>query len=122
MAKLNGVWIPYYAEQSGKEFDLNRLENHKLILYENHYIFSTGKNTDEGYIELIEKNDFLEINVTITNGSRQGKRLIGIAKLEDLHLTIIYNLDGEEYPKQFKTHSGNRYQMMKFNKVVSNQD
>jgi uncharacterized protein (TIGR03067 family) len=98
--KLNGTWIPFRQELSGKVLPQAVFEKQKLIVSDSTYVFS-AESVDKGIVKYGDG----KMDIYGREGVNKGKHFTAIYKYENDELTICYNLIGNSYPEAFETKS-----------------
>jgi uncharacterized protein (TIGR03067 family) len=104
---IQGTWVPISAELGGKEFPEEVRKSIKLVLKDDTYLVTVGKEgSDEGKCKLDPAKTPKTLDITGTKGPNMGKTFLAIYELTGDKLRVCYDLSGKDRPKEFKTTDG----------------
>lgn len=109
LRRLQGTWVPLKAELGGTAFPTKALEGLRLVIKDNTYRVTAGKETDEGVLELMPGKAPKGMDVKGTKGPNKGKSFPAIYEVKGDTLRVCYDLDGKLRPKEFKTDKGKKH-------------
>jgi uncharacterized protein (TIGR03067 family) len=118
-AEMNGTWIPSEAELDGEKLPEKVIKSIKLVIKDEKYKVTIGKQVDEGTVTLDLESDPTGMEIKGTKGPNEGKTIPAIYELKDDVLKVCYNLEGEKRPKEFKTTAGSKFYMVSYKKDKS---
>lgn len=95
---LNGAWIPVRQELGGQALPSTSIKIKLLQINANNYS-TLGELVDKGTITYKDG----KLDVTGVSGINAGKHFTALYQLEGDKLTIIYNLEGTNYPESYET-------------------
>lgn len=104
--KLQGTWIPVSAELGGKPFPEEARKSMKLVIKDDRYTVTVGKQYDRGTLKLMPSQAPKAMDITSTEGGNKGKTFLAIYEQEGDTLRICYDLSGQKRPTGFKTQEG----------------
>jgi uncharacterized protein (TIGR03067 family) len=113
-AEMNGTWVPTAAELDGEKLPKNVYETIKLVIKDEKYTVTVGKQVDEGTVKLDLESDPTGMEIKGTKGPNDGKTIPAIYELKDDKLKVCYNLEGDKRPKEFKTTAGSKYYLITY--------
>ncbi len=105
---LQGTWLPSTAELGGKAFPDEVLKTLKLVVKDDRYTVTVGKDVDQGSVKLNPAAKPKEMDITGTDGPNKGKTILAIYERDGDTLRICYDLGGKSRPTEFKTREGTR--------------
>ncbi len=114
LAEMSGTWVPTAAELDGEKLPETVYKTIKLVLKDEKYTVTVGKQVDEGTVKLDLETDPTGMEIKGTKGPNEGKTIPAIYELKDDTLKVCYNLDGEKRPKEFKTTAGSNYYLVTY--------
>jgi uncharacterized protein (TIGR03067 family) len=103
---LEGTWLPSEAELAGKQFPDEIRKTIKLVVKDDKYTVTVGKQVDQGTVKLDPSAKPKTIDITGTEGPNKGKTFLAIYELKDDTLKVCYDLSGKNRPTEFKTKEG----------------
>lgn len=103
---LQGVWLPSAAELAGKMFPDEIRQKIKLVVQDDKYTVTVGKEVDQGTVKLNPAAKPKEIDITGTDGPNKGKTILAIYERDGDTLRVCYDLGGKNRPTEFKTQAG----------------
>ncbi len=105
---LQGTWLPSAAEIGGMAFPDEVRKTIALVIEEDRYTATVGKQVDRGTVKLNPSAKPKEKDVTGTDGPNKGKTILAICELGGDTLRVCYDLGGKGRPTEFKTTEGTR--------------
>jgi uncharacterized protein (TIGR03067 family) len=114
LGEMTGTWIPSAAELDGEKLPKRVYETIKLVIKDEKYTVTVGKQVDEGTVTLDLESDPTGMEIKGTKGPNDGKTIPAIYELKDDTLKVCYNLEGKKRPKEFKTTAGSKYYMVTY--------
>jgi uncharacterized protein (TIGR03067 family) len=112
--ELQGTWVPSAAELAGQEFPENARKTIKLVVKDNRYTVSVGKQVDEGTLMLMPSATPKAMDVIGTDGPNKGKTMLAIYERKGDTLRVCYDLSGKKRPADFKTAAGTRLFLVEY--------
>jgi uncharacterized protein (TIGR03067 family) len=107
---IDGVWIPTKAELAGNKVPEENLKITRLFLEGEKYIVTVNDAVaDQGLVKLIADSNPKAMRIIGTEGPNKGRTIPAIYELKGDELNICYNLNGEDFPKEFKSEQGSRF-------------
>ncbi|OWK43342.1 TIGR03067 domain-containing protein [Fimbriiglobus ruber] len=103
---FQGTWLPSTAELAGKMFPDEVRKTIKLVVKDDKYTVTVGKQVDQGTVKRNPTAKPKEIDITGTDGPNKGKTILGIYELDGDTLRVCYDLGGKSRPTEFKTKEG----------------
>jgi uncharacterized protein (TIGR03067 family) len=103
---IEGTWLPATAEIGGKMLPDELLKTIKLVVKDDKYTVTVGKEVDQGTVKLNPKAKPKELDVTGTDGPNKGKTFLAIYERDGDTLRVCYDLSGKDRPTEFKTKEG----------------
>jgi uncharacterized protein (TIGR03067 family) len=103
---LQGTWLPSAAELGGKAFPDEVRKSIKLVVKDDTYTVTVGKDTDRGTARLNPAAKPKEMDITGTDGPNKGKTILAIYERDGDTLRVCYDLSGKGRPTEFKTREG----------------
>ena len=100
---LQGTWLPSTAELGGKMFPDEVRKSIKLVVKDDKYTVTVGKEADQGTVKLNPSAKPKEMDITGTDGPNKGKTFLAIYELDGDTLRVCYDLSGKARPTEFKT-------------------
>jgi uncharacterized protein (TIGR03067 family) len=104
--KHEGTWLAQAAELGGQKFPDDVRKAIKLVIKDDKYTVTVGKETDEGTVKLNAAAKPKEMDITGTKGPNKGKTFLAIYELDGDTLRVCYDLSGKNRPTEFKTKEG----------------
>jgi uncharacterized protein (TIGR03067 family) len=103
---VEGTWLPSTAELAGKMFPDEVRKTIKLVVKDDKYTVTIGKDVDQGTVKLNSTAKPKELDITGTDGPNKGKTILAIYERDGDTLRICYDLSGKNRPTEFKTKEG----------------
>jgi uncharacterized protein (TIGR03067 family) len=103
---LQGTWLPATAELGGKAFPDDVRKTIKLVVKDDKYSVTVGKEVDQGTVKLNPAAKPKEMDITGTDGPNKGKTFLAIYEQDGDTLRVCYDLSGKARPTEFKTREG----------------
>ena len=103
---LQGTWLPSTAEFGGKMFPDEIRKTIKLVIKDDKYTVTVGKDVDQGTVKLNPAAKPKEIDITGTDGPNKGKTFLAIYERDGDTLRVCYDLSGKSRPTKFETREG----------------
>ena len=103
---LDGTWLPSAAELGGKPFPDEVRKTIKLVVRDDTYTVTVGKEVDRGTVKLNPAAKPKELDITGTEGPNKGKTILAIYERDGDTLRVCYDLSGKRRPTEFKTGEG----------------
>ncbi len=103
---LQGTWLPTEAEFNGKPFPEDVRKSIKLVVKDDKYTVTVGKETDKGTVKLNVSAKPKEMDIIGTDGPNKDKKFLAIYEIDGDTLKICYDLGGKNRPTEFKTKEG----------------
>jgi len=103
---IQGTWLPAAAELGGKAFPDEVRKTIKLVLKDDKYTVTVGKEVDQGTVKLNPAAKPKEMDITGTDGPNKGKTILAIYERDGDTLRVCYDLGGKNRPTEFKTKEG----------------
>jgi uncharacterized protein (TIGR03067 family) len=100
---MEGTWLPSSAEMAGKKFPDEILKTMKLVIKDDKYTVTVGKNTDKGTVKLDPSAKPKALDIKGTDGPNKGKTILAIYEHSGDTLRVCYDLGGKNRPTEFKT-------------------
>ncbi len=113
---IDGTWIPIEAELDSQPLPADNLKSTKLILSGINYSVYVGNILDRGIIKLDATKSPHTMVINGTEGPNKGKTILAIYDLHGETLTVCYDLDGQAYPKDFKTYPNSSLFLVTYNR------
>ena len=101
-----GTWLPSTAELGGKMFPDEVRKTIKLVIKDDKYTVTVGKQVDKGTVKLNPAAKPKEMDITGTEGPNKGRTIKAIYERDGDTLRVCYDLSGKSRPKDFKTGEG----------------
>ena len=105
---LQGTWLPSTAELSGKLFPDEVRKTITLVVKDDKYTVTVGKEVDQGTVKLNPAAKPKEMDITGTDGPNKGKTILAIYERDGDTLRVCYDLSGKSRPTEFKTKEGSQ--------------
>ena len=105
---LEGTWLPEKIELGGKEFPEEVRKTVKLVIVEDRFTVTIGKQVDKGTIRHNEKANPKEMDITGIDGPNSGKTFLAIYEVNGDTLKVCYDLNNLGRPREFKTKEGTK--------------
>ena len=103
---IQGTWLPSAAELGGKTFPDEVRKTIKLVVKDDKYTVTVGKQVDQGIVKVNPAAKPKALDVTGTDGPNKGKTIQAIYERDGDTLRICYDLSGKSRPTEFKTREG----------------
>jgi uncharacterized protein (TIGR03067 family) len=103
---LDGTWLPSAAELGGEKFPDEVRKTIKLVVKDDKYTVTVGKEVDQGTVKLNTSAKPKEMDITSTEGPNKGKTFPAIYERDGDTLRVCYNLGGKDRPTEFETKKG----------------
>ncbi len=103
---LQGTWLPSTAELGGKSFPDEVRKTIKLVVKDDKYTVTVGKQVDQGTVKLNPSAKPKAMDITGTDGPNKGKTILAIYERDGDTLRVCYDLSGKNRPTEFKTREG----------------
>ena len=100
---IQGTWLPSSAELAGKKFPDEVRTSMKLVMKDDSYTVTVGKQVDKGTVKLNPSAKPKAMDITGTDGPNKGKTILAIYELDGDTLRVCYDLDGKNRPTKFET-------------------
>jgi uncharacterized protein (TIGR03067 family) len=100
---IRGTWLPSTAELAGKMFPDEVLKSITLVVKDDRYTVTVGKEVDQGTVKLNATAKPKEMDITGTDGPNKGKTILAIYERDGDTLRVCYDLSGKRRPTEFKT-------------------
>jgi uncharacterized protein (TIGR03067 family) len=103
---IQGTWLASTAELGGKPIPDEVRKTITLVIKDDKYTVTVGKNPDRGTVKLDPSAKPKAMDITGTEGPNKGKKIPAIYELDGDTLKICYDLSGKSRPTEFKTVEG----------------
>jgi uncharacterized protein (TIGR03067 family) len=103
---IQGTWLPSAADLGGKAFPDEARKTIKLVVKDDKYTVTAGKQVDQGTVKLNPKAKPKTLDITGTDGPNKGKTILAIYERDGDTLRVCYDLSGKSRPAEFKTREG----------------
>jgi uncharacterized protein (TIGR03067 family) len=103
---LQGTWLPSSAELGGRPFPDEVRKSMKLVIKDDKYTVTVGKQVDEGTIKLMPSATPKAMDITGTKGPNTSKTILAIYERKGDKLRICYDLSGKNRPVEFLAEPG----------------
>src|SRR6516225_8965100 len=103
---LQGSWLRVMAELGGKPFPDEVRKSIKLVIEDEKYTVTVGKQVDQGTVKLMPSAKPKAMDITGTEGPNKGKTFLAIYERKGDTLRVCYDLSGKKRPTKFKTEAG----------------
>ena len=103
---IQGTWLPSTAELGGKMFPEEVRKTIKLVVKDDKYTVTVGKEVDQGTVKLNPAAKPKEMDIAGTDGPNKGKTFLAIYERDGDTLRVCYDLGGKNRPTEFKTKEG----------------
>src|SRR5262249_53194842 len=87
---LEGGWLPTAAELGGRRFPDEVRKTIKLVVKNNKYTVTVGKEADQGTIKLNPAAKPKELDIIGTDGPNKGKTILAIYERDGDSLVVCY--------------------------------
>jgi uncharacterized protein (TIGR03067 family) len=111
---LQGTWLPAAAELGGKTFPDEVRKTIKLVIKDDKYTVTVGKQVDQGIMKLMPSATPKAMDITGIEGPNKGKMFPAIYERKGNTLRICYDLSGKKRPTKFKTEVGTRLFLVEY--------
>jgi uncharacterized protein (TIGR03067 family) len=111
---IEGTWLPSAAELGGKMFPDEVRKTIKLVIKDDKYTVTVGKQVDQGTIKLNPSATPKAMDITGTEGPNKGKTILAIYERKGDTLRICYDLSGKNRPTEFKTEAGTQLFLVEY--------
>lgn len=105
---MQGTWLPSTAELGGKKFPEEVRKTIKLVVKDDKYTVTVGKEVDQGTVKLNPAAKPKEMDITGTKGPNKGKTILAIYERDGDKLRVCYDLSGKSRPTEIKTKEGSQ--------------
>ena len=112
--KVDGTWIAKTAELGGKKFPEAVTKSITLMLKDDQYTVTVGKNPDRGTCKRNPAAKPKTLDITGTEGPNKGRTILAIYERKDDTLKVCYDLTGKKYPEGFKTADGTQLFLVEY--------
>ena len=115
----DGTWHPVTAVLGGQELPKTVLDSIVLKLTGEQYAVTVNGTPDKGTCVVDRSATPHRMTITGKAGPNQGKTLLAIFELTDnAILRVCYDLDGKEFPKEFKAPNGTTHYLVEYRKEL----
>jgi uncharacterized protein (TIGR03067 family) len=114
---MEGTWLPSTAELGGEKFPDEVRKSIKLVIVDDKYTVTVGKNPDRGTVKLDPSKKPKEMDITGTEGPNKGKTIPAIYERNGDTLRICYDLSGKSHPAEFKTTAGTQLFLVEYKRL-----
>jgi uncharacterized protein (TIGR03067 family) len=111
---IEGTWLPSTAELGGKMFPDELRKTIALVIKDDKYTVTVGKQVDQGTIKLMPSATPKAMDITGTEGPNKGKTILAIYERKGDTLRICYDLGGKNRPTEFKTEVGTQLFLVEY--------
>jgi uncharacterized protein (TIGR03067 family) len=111
---LQGTWLPTTAELGGKPFPEEVRKTIKLVIKDDKYTVTVGKQVDQGTVKLKPSATPKVLDITGTEGPNKGKTILAIYEWKGDTLRVCYDLTGKKRPTKFKTGAGTQLFLVEY--------
>jgi uncharacterized protein (TIGR03067 family) len=111
---LQGTWLPSAAELGGQAFPDEVRKTIKLVLKDDKYTVTVGKEVDQGTVRLMPSATPKAMDITGTEGPNKGKTILAIYECKGDTLRVCYDLSGKKRPTEFKTEAGTQLFLVEY--------
>jgi uncharacterized protein (TIGR03067 family) len=111
---LQGTWLPKSAELGGAEFPPEVRKTIKLVVKDDKYTVTAGKEVDQGTVKLMPSATPKAMDITGTEGPNKGKTFLAIYERKGDTLRVCYDLSGKKRPTAFKTEAGTQLFLVEY--------
>jgi uncharacterized protein (TIGR03067 family) len=116
---IQGTWVPSAAELGGKMFPDEVRKSIKLVVKDDKYTVTVGKQVDQGTVKLNPAAKPKELDITGTDGPNKGKTILAIYERDGDTLRVCYDLGGKARPTEFKTREGTQLFLVTYKREKS---
>ncbi len=103
---IESTWVPSAAELGGKIFPDEIRKTITLVIKDDRYIVTVGKEIDQGTVKLNPAANPKQIDITGTDGPNKGRIIPAIYERDGDNLRICYDLSGKNRPAEFGSEAG----------------
>lgn len=114
---VDGSWKPTKAEVSGNALPAELLESITLTIKEGKYEVSLAGQMDKGTCTADPSTKPHRLKIVGEDGPNKGKTMLAIYELKDDQLTVCYDSEGKEYPKEFKSPADSKLLLLVYKKA-----
>lgn len=107
LKQLNGEWSVAAMEIAGQKLPAEALKAIKLINKDGEYTVK-AESDDKGTVTVDAEKSPKQMTIKGLEGPNKGKTILAIYELSGDELKVCYDLDGAEFPKEFKTEPGKK--------------
>jgi uncharacterized protein (TIGR03067 family) len=111
---LQGTWLPSSAELAGQPFPEEVRKTIKLVVKDDRYTVTVGKEVDQGTVKLSPSAKPKAMDITGTEGPNKGKTILAIYERNGNTLRVCYDLSGKKRPTEFKTEAGTQLFLVEY--------
>jgi uncharacterized protein (TIGR03067 family) len=104
--KFQGTWKFDSVEAEGKKLSLDMFKDSTLVIKDDKFTFTEGKETHKGTFKVDVSKKPKTIDITFTEGPEKGKTIIGIYELEGDTYKVCLDPEGKKRPAKFATKEG----------------
>jgi uncharacterized protein (TIGR03067 family) len=112
--RLQGTWLPSSAELGGQPFPEEVRKTIKLVVKDDRYTVTVGKEVDQGTVKLSPSAKPKAMDITGTEGPNKGKTILAIYERNGNTLRVCYDLSGKKRPTEFKTEAGTQLFLVEY--------
>ena len=107
-SKIKGKWSIVSMSQGGNALPAEAFNDHKCTFEDKKYsIIVNGEVAEEGEYSFDDSKSPKTIDLDLKKGQDEGKKQVGIFKIEDDKMTVVLGVPGStERPTSFKVEAG----------------
>ncbi|HEV3143776.1 MAG TPA: TIGR03067 domain-containing protein [Gemmataceae bacterium] len=115
--EAKGVWVPTEMTVAGQALPAEQLSALKLTIGDGKYKAEVNnEGTDSGTYTIDSTKKPGRLEITSTDGANKGKKMLAIWELSGDTMKVCYDLEGKDYPTEFKSTKENKYLLAVYKK------
>ena len=115
---IQGTWLPSKAELGGAMFPDEVRTTIKLVIKNDTYTVTVGKEIDQGTIKLNPAAKPKKLDITGSDGPNKGRTIPAIYERNGDTLKICYDLRGRSRPADFKTRADTQFFLVTYTREM----
>ena len=112
-----GVYVPTEMTVGGQMAPADQLSAIKLTVGDGKYkVEINNEGAESGTYTVDTSKKPTRMVITATDGPNKGKKILAITEVTDDMMKVCYDIEGKEYPTEFKSTKDNKYLLVVYKK------
>jgi uncharacterized protein (TIGR03067 family) len=113
-----GTYVPTEMTVAGQMAPADQLSAIKLTVGDGKYkVEINNEGAESGTYTVDTSKKPVRMVITATDGPNKGKKILAITEVKDDMMKVCYDVEGKEYPTEFKSTKDNKYLLVVYKKM-----